>query len=87
VISVATKEKANMPPEEALRAIVTSVAKLNVVNRHSPADGAAHAIEGETLPRRPVFTSRPRCCATEESALMQGWQKYRLPSARAVPNR
>jgi hypothetical protein len=36
VISVATKEKANMPPEEAVRAVVTPVAKLNVVNRHRP---------------------------------------------------
>ena len=76
-----------MPSEEAVRAVVTPVAKLNVVNRHSPAGGAARAIEGETLPRRLVFTSRPRCCATEASALMQGWRKYRLPSARAVPNR
>jgi hypothetical protein len=81
------REKANMPPQEAVRAIVIPVAKLNVVNRHGPAGGAAHAIEGETLPRRPVFTSRPRCSPRprEASVLVQGWRKYRLPSARAVP--
>jgi hypothetical protein len=58
---VATKEKANIPPEEAVRAVVTPVTKHNLDNRHRRTGGAAHAIEGETLPSRPVFTSWPRC--------------------------
>ena len=68
--SVATKEK------EAIRAAATPVAKLNAVDRHRPAGGAAHAIQGETLPRRPCLRVGLACRAREASALSQGWRKY-----------
>jgi len=84
--SVATKEKAKMPPEEAVRAVATPVAKFNAVDRHRPAGGAAHAIEGETLPRRPCLRVGLACRAREASALTQGWRSIGyLPLGRSNP--